>query len=139
MATPSKRYATDLTDEQWEAVRPFVVKRMGRPPSVDRREVVNAVLYLVRTGCQWRMLPDSFPNHNTVHSCYRRWRLDGTLDGTLDRLHDALRRRVRVGAERQSEPSVAVVDSQSVKTTEKGGLAATTRARTSTAASVTSS
>lgn len=81
------------------------------------------------------MLPDSFPNHNTVHSCYRRWR----LDGTLDRLHDTLRRRVRVGADREAEPSVAVVDSQSVKTTEKGGLAATTPARESTAASATSS
>ena len=135
MATSSKRYATDLTDEQWETVRPFVVKRMGRPPTVDRREVVNAVLYLVRTGCQWRMLPDSFPNHNTVHSCYRRWRLDGTLDA----LHDALRREVRVRAGREPEPSVAVVDSQSVKTTEKGGRAATTRARTSTVASAISS
>ena len=141
MPASSKRYATDLTDEQWERVRPFVDRRMGRPPSVDRREIVNAVLYLVRTGCQWRMLPDSFPHWATVHSCYRRWRLDGT-DGepsTLDRLHDALRRDVRRHAERDPEPSVLVVDSQSVKTTEKGGRGATTPASTSTAASATSS
>lgn len=118
------RYASDLSDEQWAAVRPFVTRRMGRRPTADRREVVNAVLYLVRTGCQWRYLPDSFPNYSTVHSCYRRWR----LDGTLDRLHDGLRRRARVAAGRESEPSVAVVDSQSVKTTEKGGPAGSTRA-----------
>ena len=125
MSTPSKRYATDLTDEQWERVRPLLSKRMGRPVSVDRREVVNAVLYLVRTGCQWRMLPQHFPHWATVHSCYRRWR----LDGTLDRLHTALRREVRRQAGRDPDPSVAVVDSQSVKTTEKGGSVATTPTR----------
>jgi putative transposase len=118
------RYPSDLSDEQWQAIEPLLMKKMGRPPTVDRREVVNAILYLVRTGCQWRYLPDSFPSWSTVHSCYRRWRLDGTLDA----LHDALRREVRVAAGREPEPSIAVVDSQSVKTTEKGGHAASTPA-----------
>jgi len=124
------RYPSDLTDEQWEAIRPLLYRRMGRPPGVDRRRLVDAILYLVRTGCQWRYLPDSFPNWRTVYSAYRRWHLDGG-DGhpsTLDALHDALRRRTRRAAGRQAEPSVAVVDSQSVKTTEKGGLAGSTRA-----------
>ena len=118
------RYPSDLTDEQWERIGPLLSKGTGRPPQVDRRKVVDAILYLVRTGCQWRYLPDSFPNYSTVHSCYRRWR----LDGTLDRLHEALRRRVRLDAGREAEPSIAVVDSQSVKTTEKGGHVASTQA-----------
>ena len=117
-----QRYPSDLSDEQWQAIEPLVAKTMGRPPTVDRREVAGAILYLVRTGCQWRYLPDSFPT--SVHSCYRRWRLDGTLDA----LHDTLRREVRVAAGREAEPSIAVVDSQSVKTTEKGGRVASTRA-----------
>ncbi len=97
---------------------------MGRAPTVDRREVVNAVLYLARTGCQWRYLPAPFPNCATVHPRYRRRRLDGPLDP----LHDALRRQARVAAGREPEPSIAVVGSRSVKATEKGGLAASTPA-----------
>ena len=112
-----QRYPSDLTDEQWQAIAPLLVKPTGRPPTTDRREVVNAIFYLVRTGCQWRYLPESFPPWSTVHSCYRRWR----LDGTLDRIHERLRQRVRLGAGRHAEPSIAVIDSQSVKTTEKGG------------------
>ncbi len=123
------RYPSDLSNEQWQAVEPLLSKTMGRPPTVDRREVVNAIPYLVRTGCQWRYLPQGeagFPNWASIYSCYRRWR----LDGTLDQLHAALRRQVRVAAGREPEPSIAVVDSQSVKTTEKGDPEGTTRART---------
>lgn len=111
-------YPSDLTDEQWAQIAPLLApKPNGRPPELDRREVVNAILYLVRTGCQWRYLPADFPNYSSVHTSYRRWR----LDGTLDRLHDALRREVRLSAGREAEPSIAVARGQSVKTTEKGG------------------
>lgn len=119
-------YPSDLTDPQWEHIAPlFAPKPTGRPSTADRREVVNAILYLVRTGVQWRYLPGDFPPYSTVHTCYRRWR----LDGTLDRLHDRLRREVRVAAGREAEPSIAIVDSQSVKTTEKGGFAVLTPER----------
>ena len=123
MNPPNRRCPSDLTDEQWQRIKPLLSKRTGRPPSVERRAIINAILYLVRTGCQWRCLPDSFPPYSTVHSCYRRWRLDGTLEA----LHEALRREVRVAAGREAEPSVAVVDSQSAGTTEKGGRVGSTQ------------
>ena len=120
-----RRYPTDLTDAQWELVRPYVYAATGRRPSVDRREVVNAILYLLRTGCHWRLLPKDFPSWSTVHSCFWRWK----RDGTLDRLHEALRAAERRRLDRGPAPTAAVLDSQSVKTTEKGGRGATTRTR----------
>lgn len=122
----SQEYSTDLSDAQWERVRPFVEKNFGRPAQVERRRIVNAILYILRTGCQWRMLPREFPHWSTVHSCYWRWR----RDGTLEHLHDALREEVRLKAGRIAQPSAVILDSQSVKTTEKGGQRAMTKPRT---------
>lgn len=122
-----KPYPTDLTDAQWSRIAPLIPPAMpgGRRRTVNVREVVNATLYFVRTGCQWRNLPHEFPPWGTVHYCYRRWR----LDGTWQKVHDALREQLRIEKEgREATPSAAIIDSQSVKSTEKGGLSVTTRA-----------
>jgi putative transposase len=131
-----KPYPTDLTDEQWARIAPSIPPAMpgGRRRTVNVREVVNAILYFVRTGCQWRNLPHDFPPWGTVHYYYRRWR----LDGTWQKVHDALREQVRSEKEgREATPSAAIIDSQSAKTTEKGGLAVTTRVSRSRVASAT--
>ena len=130
-------YPSDLTDAQWKILKPQIpaAKPGGRPRTVDMREILNALFYVVRTGCAWRQLPHDLPRWSTVYDYFRRWR----RDGTWPRLHDALRDRVRKKAGKKKSPSAAVVDSQSVKTTEKGGSKATTRAKRSTAASATSS
>ena len=137
-----KAYPSDLTDEQWELIAPLIPrsksgKRGGRPRKTDLRAVVNAVLYLSRSGCSWRMLPRDFPPWPTVHDYYRKWR----RDGTWKKLHDALRENVRVEVGRESTPSAAVLDRQSVKTAapQKGGRMDTTQARKSRVASGTSS
>ena len=127
MAT-RRAYPSDLSDAQWEILEPLLdspVSGRGRRPTVPRREIVNAILYVLRTGCQWRYLPREFPNWNTVYWYFARW----VSDGTWERGNDELRRRVRVQAGRAAEPSAAIMDSQSVKTTEKGGIAATTPGR----------
>jgi putative transposase len=115
----TRRYDTDLTDEQFTLVRPLLPrpKPMGRPPA-DLRDVLNAIFYLVRTGCQWRMLPKDFPPWSTVHTWYRRWR----RDGTWERIHEALRRQTRRQAGRHPSPRSSAADSQSVKTTPQGGV-----------------
>jgi len=114
----TQRYDTDLTDEQFALVEPFLPKRKrtGRPPA-DLREVLNAIFYLVRSGCQWRLLPHDFPPWSTVHTWYRRWR----TDGTWGRLNEALRQQVRAAAGRHPSPRSSAADSQSVKTTPQGG------------------
>jgi len=114
----TQRYETDLSDEQFALVEPFLPKpqRMGRPPA-DLRQVLDGILYLVRTGCQWRLLPKDFPPWSTVHTWYRRWRRDGAWEN----IHEALRRQVRRQAGRAPSPRSSAVDSQSVKTPSAGG------------------
>jgi putative transposase len=112
-------YPTDLTDEQWKLVEPLLpeAKPGGRPRKTDLREVLNALFYLVRAGCQWRMLPHEFPPWKTCYNYYRAW----ISDATLDEIAVVLRMDVRSQAGRKDQPRVAAIDSQSVKTTEQGG------------------
>jgi putative transposase len=114
-----KPYPTDLTDEQWERLAPYVpaAKPGGRPRSVDIREILNGVWYVLRAGCAWRLLPHDLPPWPTVYSYVRRWRLDGTWQS----LHDRIRQELRLQEGRLEQPSAAVLDSQSVKTTDRGG------------------
>ncbi len=111
-------YPSDLTDREWSQVSRFIPtpKSGGRPAKYQRREVVNALLYINRTGCQWRALPHDFPPWDAVYWYFRTWK----KDGTLDRLHDELQGDLRCAEGHQRQPSAAIVDSQSVKTTEKG-------------------
>lgn len=117
---PRHSYPSDLTNEQWlllEPLLPAAVEGLGRPREVDFREVINALLYLNRSGCQWDMLPHDLPPKSTVYGYFVQWR----DDGTWQQMMDALRIQVRVAAGREATPSAASVDSQSVKTTAVGG------------------
>lgn len=119
--TQSRRaYATDLTDAQWEILGPLLPPAPGggRPRTTDMREVLNGILYVLRTGCAWGLLPHDFPPPGTVYGYFRQWR----RDGTIARIHEALRPLARQAAEHDAEPSAASLDSQSVKTTEVGGI-----------------
>jgi len=130
-------YPSDLTDQQWAQLEPLLRRDRGkrhaggRPRKYELRRVVDALLYVVKTGCQWRQLPANFPPWLSVHQQFRAWR----DDGTWERVARALREQGRRSSGRNATPTVAIIDSQSAKTTGKGGRAATTRARRSRAAS----
>jgi len=125
-------YPSDLTDAQWAIIARLIppAKAGGCPRKTDMRALINGILYVNRTGCSWRMLPKDFPPWSTVHGYYRQFR----LTGVWDRIYEVLRDRVRKQLGRRVSPSAAIIDSQSVKTAEKGGTGVTMRARKSFAA-----
>jgi putative transposase len=134
---PRKPYPTDLTDKEWALIAPYVptAKPGGRPEKYPKREILDAIFYILRGGCAWRLLPHDFPPWQIVYQYFWRWQ----NDGTWQLMHDLLRGDVRVAAGKRRQPSAGIIDSQSVKTTEKGGSTATTSPNTSMAANGTSS
>jgi transposase len=133
-------YPSDLTDAQWGKLEPLLKPPRGnrhaggRPRKYELRRIVDALLYVVKTGCQWRQLPTDFPPWLSVHQQFRAWR----DDGAWERVTKTLREQGRKAGGRNATPTVAIIDSQSAKTVLKGGGAATMRARKSKAASGTS-
>ena len=122
------RYPSDLTDPEWALIAPLIppAKHGGRKREVDIREVLNGILYVLGTGCQWRALPKDLPPKSTVHNYFTLWE----WDGTLDRIHHHLYVMTRELEGRETSPTAGAIDSQSVKSAEKGGRASTRRAMT---------
>jgi putative transposase len=137
-ASARKPYPSDLSDAEWEQVEPHLPKRKsprGRKREHSLREIVDAIFYILRSGCSWRMMPHDLPPWKTVYHYFRRWR----KEGVWQEINAILRVELRVASGRDPEPSAAIIDSQSVKTTGKGGLVATTPASASAVESDTSS
>ena len=122
-----KGYASDLTDKEWGYLQGLIPtsKPGGRPRKVDMREVMNGIFYVVRTGCQWGMLPHDFPPKGTVYHYFNTWRKNGTWEA----INQVLRERYRTQIGREPTPSAAIMDSQTIKMTEKGGIEAMTGTR----------
>lgn len=132
-AAVRRRYDSDLHDDEWNLIAAYIPgpKPGGRPRDVDIRAVVDAIFYLLKTGCQWRAIPHDYPPWGTVNWYWNQWR----DSGLWQELNDVLRRDLRSAAGRHDEPSAAVIDSQTLKSAEKGGRAGTTRRSTSRVAS----
>ena len=132
-----QRYPTDLTEAEWTLLAPLILaaKPGGRPRTTDMCEVINAMFYILRGGCQWRLLPTDFPPHQTVYHYFRSWRRAGVWE---ERMHTTLRGNLREASGRTREPSAGIIDSQTVQTTEKGGAGTMTAASASVGASATS-
>jgi len=135
------RYPSDLNDAEWALIAPFIppARRGGRRRSVDVRQVLNAIFYVLATGCQWKVLPKDLPPKSTAHFYFMLW----DWDGTLERLHEALYMAAREAAGREASPTAAIIDSQTAKASQKGVLRLTRKAlmreKRSPAASATSS
>ena len=133
MTSRRKPYPSDLSDSEWKILEPLLAaeKEGGRHRGYARREVINALQYLIRGGGAWRSLPHDLPHWQSVYDYFRLWKRDGTWLRIHDHRHEEVRRQMG----RDAQPSAAVIDSQSVKTTEKGGSTATTGRRSSAGAS----
>ena len=117
------RYPSDLTDDEWSLVKPAIppAKRGGRKRETDERELVNGVMYVLSTGCQWRYIPKDLPPKSTLHDYLDLW----NYDGTLEKIHHTLYVKCREQAGREASPTAGIIDSQSVKSAEKGGRKST--------------
>ena len=121
IANPQRQpYVSDLSDAEWRIIKPLLPapKGFGHPRTVDLREILNGIFYVQRTGCQWEMLPHDLPPSSTVYNYFRKWQRQGILQG----IHNKLRRQLRTKLGRDEDSTVAIADSQSVKTTEKRGM-----------------
>ncbi len=118
--TSNKIYPSDLTNEQWGIIEPLIpeAKPNGRPRTVDIRNVVDAILYICRTGSQWRYLPEKYPPRSTVYEYFSHWQ----IDGVWDQINTVLREQVRIQADRSPTPTASIIDSQTVKSTQESTI-----------------